>query len=41
MKFKLFKDRKGKADQAKNNQFVKLAREIYVACPQRRIQSGC
>ncbi|GAB6988622.1 YebC/PmpR family DNA-binding transcriptional regulator [Paenibacillus pini] len=29
-KFKLFKDRKGKADQAKNNQFVKLAREIYV-----------
>jgi YebC/PmpR family DNA-binding regulatory protein len=31
MKFKLFKDRKGKADQAKNNQFVKLAREIYVA----------
>ena len=30
-KFKLFKDRKGKADQAKNNQFVKLAREIYVA----------
>jgi YebC/PmpR family DNA-binding regulatory protein len=31
MKFKLFKDRKGKADQAKNNQFVKLGREIYVA----------
>lgn len=30
MKFKLFKDRKGKADQAKNNQFVKLAREIFV-----------
>ncbi|WP_409345705.1 YebC/PmpR family DNA-binding transcriptional regulator [Paenibacillus sp. MBLB4367] len=30
-KFKLFKDRKGKADQAKNNQFVKLSREIYVA----------
>ncbi len=30
-KFKLFKDRKGKADQAKNNQFVKLGREIYVA----------
>ncbi|AJY73385.1 YebC/PmpR family DNA-binding transcriptional regulator [Paenibacillus beijingensis] len=30
MKFKLFKDRKGKADQAKNNKFVKLAREIYV-----------
>lgn len=30
MKFKLFKERKGKADQAKNNQFVKLAREIYV-----------
>ncbi|MCS7460181.1 YebC/PmpR family DNA-binding transcriptional regulator [Paenibacillus doosanensis] len=31
MKFKLFKDRKGKADQAKNNQFVKLGREIFVA----------
>jgi YebC/PmpR family DNA-binding regulatory protein len=31
MKFKLFKDRKGKADQAKNNQFVKLGREIYMA----------
>ena len=31
MKFKLFKDRKGKADQAKNNKFVKLGREIYVA----------
>jgi YebC/PmpR family DNA-binding regulatory protein len=31
MKFKLFKDRKGKADQAKNNQFVKLSREIYMA----------
>ncbi|SDX18876.1 YebC/PmpR family DNA-binding transcriptional regulator [Paenibacillus sp. CF384] len=30
MKFKLFKDRKGKADQAKNNKFVKLARELYV-----------
>ncbi|AOZ93968.1 YebC/PmpR family DNA-binding transcriptional regulator [Paenibacillus crassostreae] len=30
MKFKLFKDRKGKADQARNNKFVKLAREIYV-----------
>ncbi|MFX3633811.1 MAG: YebC/PmpR family DNA-binding transcriptional regulator [Candidatus Pristimantibacillus sp.] len=30
MKFKLFKDRKGKADQAKNNKFVKLSREIYV-----------
>lgn len=30
-KFKLFKDRKGKADQAKNNQFVKLGREIYMA----------
>jgi len=30
-KFKLFKDRKGKADQAKNNQFVKLSREITVA----------
>ncbi|MGF7045806.1 YebC/PmpR family DNA-binding regulatory protein [Paenibacillus sp. DS2015] len=29
-KFKLFKDRKGKADQAKNNKFVKLGREIYV-----------
>jgi YebC/PmpR family DNA-binding regulatory protein len=33
-KFKLFKDRKGKADQAKNNQFVKLGREIYVAARQ-------
>ncbi|MEI7026821.1 YebC/PmpR family DNA-binding transcriptional regulator [Paenibacillus sp. y28] len=31
MKFKLFKERKGKADQAKNNQFVKLGREIYMA----------
>ncbi|MDF2961518.1 MAG: transcriptional regulator [Paenibacillus sp.] len=31
MKFKLFKDRKGKADQAKNNQFVKLGREIFMA----------
>lgn len=30
-KFKLFKDRKGKADQQKNNQFVKLGREIFVA----------
>lgn len=30
MKFKLFKDRKGKADQAKNNKFVKLGRDIYV-----------
>jgi YebC/PmpR family DNA-binding regulatory protein len=30
MKFKLFADRKGKADQAKNNRFVKLGREIYV-----------
>jgi YebC/PmpR family DNA-binding regulatory protein len=30
MKFKLFKDRKGKADQAKNNKFVKLGREIYM-----------
>lgn len=30
-KFKLFKDRKGKADQAKNNQFVKLGREIFMA----------
>jgi YebC/PmpR family DNA-binding regulatory protein len=29
-KFKNFKDRKGKADQAKNNMFVKLAREIFV-----------
>jgi YebC/PmpR family DNA-binding regulatory protein len=29
-KFKLFADRKSKADQAKNNRFVKLAREIYV-----------
>jgi len=29
-KFKLFKDRKGKADQARNNKFVKLAREIYM-----------
>ncbi|PZD95945.1 YebC/PmpR family DNA-binding transcriptional regulator [Paenibacillus sambharensis] len=29
-KFKLFKDRKGKADQAKNNKFVKLGREIYM-----------
>lgn len=29
-KFKLFKDRKGKADQARNNKFVKLGREIYV-----------
>jgi len=29
-KFKLFAGRKGKADQQKNNQFVKLAREIYV-----------
>jgi YebC/PmpR family DNA-binding regulatory protein len=29
-KFKLFAGRKGKADQAKNNQFVKLGREIYV-----------
>ncbi|WP_068619709.1 YebC/PmpR family DNA-binding transcriptional regulator [Paenibacillus tuaregi] len=30
MKFKLFKERKGKADQAKNNQWVKLSREIYM-----------
>jgi YebC/PmpR family DNA-binding regulatory protein len=30
MKFKLFAGRKGKADQAKNNLFVKLGREIYV-----------
>jgi YebC/PmpR family DNA-binding regulatory protein len=29
-KFKLFKERKGKADQARNNKFVKLAREIYM-----------
>jgi YebC/PmpR family DNA-binding regulatory protein len=29
-KFKLFKERKGKADQLKNNQYVKLARAIYV-----------
>ncbi|MDF2922870.1 MAG: transcriptional regulator [Paenibacillaceae bacterium] len=29
-KFKNFKDRKGKADQVKNNMFVKLAREIFV-----------
>lgn len=29
-KFKNFKDRKGKLDQAKNNMFVKLAREIFV-----------
>ncbi len=34
MKYKLFKDRKGKADQAKNNQFVKLGREIYTAARQ-------
>mgnify|MGYP001254149147 CR=1 FL=1 len=27
-KFKLFKERKGKADQARNNRFVKLSREI-------------
>lgn len=33
-KFKLFKDRKGKADQQKNNQFVKLSREIYMAARQ-------
>lgn len=30
-KFKNFKDRKAKQDQAKNNMFVKLAREIYMA----------
>lgn len=30
MKFKLFKERKGKADQQKNNQYVKLARAIYM-----------
>lgn len=30
MKFKLFKDRKGKADQAKNNQWVKMSRDIYM-----------
>lgn len=29
-KFKTFADRKGKADQAKNNMIVKLAREIFV-----------
>jgi YebC/PmpR family DNA-binding regulatory protein len=29
-KFKNFKDRKGKADQARNNMYVKLAREIFV-----------
>jgi len=29
-KFKNFKDRKGKLDQARNNKFVKLAREIFV-----------
>lgn len=29
-KFKNFKERKGKADQARNNMFVKLAREIFV-----------
>jgi YebC/PmpR family DNA-binding regulatory protein len=29
-KFKLFAERKGKADQAKNNRYVKLAREIYM-----------
>lgn len=29
-KFKNFKDRKGKADQARNNMFVKLAREIFM-----------
>ena len=29
-KFKLFKERKGKADQARSNKFVKLAREIYM-----------
>ncbi|CAG7650677.1 YebC/PmpR family DNA-binding transcriptional regulator [Paenibacillus allorhizosphaerae] len=34
MKFKLFKERKGKADQAKNNQFVKIGREIFMAARQ-------
>jgi len=29
-KFKNFADKKGKLDQAKNNMFVKLAREIYM-----------
>jgi YebC/PmpR family DNA-binding regulatory protein len=29
-KFKNFKNRKGAADQARNNQFVKLAKEIFV-----------
>lgn len=29
-KFKLFANRKGAADQKKNNQFVKFARQIYV-----------
>lgn len=29
-KYKLFAERKGKMDQAKNNRFVKLAREIYM-----------
>jgi YebC/PmpR family DNA-binding regulatory protein len=30
-KFKLFKERKGKADQEKNNRYVKMSREIYMA----------
>jgi YebC/PmpR family DNA-binding regulatory protein len=29
-KFKNFKDRKGAADQARNNQFVKLAKEVFI-----------
>ncbi|OUM94468.1 MAG: transcriptional regulator [Thermobacillus sp. ZCTH02-B1] len=29
-KFKLFKERKGKADQARSNKYIKLAREIYM-----------
>lgn len=29
-KFKNFKDKKGKLDQAKNNMYVKMAREIYM-----------
>ncbi|WP_139488764.1 YebC/PmpR family DNA-binding transcriptional regulator [Brevibacillus dissolubilis] len=33
-KFKLFAGRKGAADQKKNNQFVKLARQIYVTAKQ-------
>ncbi|WP_166242379.1 YebC/PmpR family DNA-binding transcriptional regulator [Paenibacillus turpanensis] len=33
-KFKLFAAKKGKQDQARNNQWVKLAREIYVQAKQ-------